>query len=64
MNRANPKLIGAFVVGAVALVVIGVAAGRGQVSDQKRTFVAYFEGSVKGLNVGARSSSRGCAWAR
>jgi hypothetical protein len=24
MNRANPKLIGAFVVGAVALVVIGV----------------------------------------
>jgi paraquat-inducible protein B len=54
VNRANPKLIGAFVVGAVALVVIGVLLlGGAQVFTQKRTFVAYFEGSVKGLNVGA-----------
>jgi len=42
------------VVGAVALVVIGVLLlGGAQVFTQKRTFVAYFEGSVKGLNVGA-----------
>jgi paraquat-inducible protein B len=54
VNRANPKLIGAFVVGAVALVVVGVLLlGGAQVFTQKRTFVAYFEGSVKGLNVGA-----------
>jgi paraquat-inducible protein B len=54
VNRANPKLIGAFVVGAVALVVVGVLLlGGSQVFTQKRTFVAYFEGSVKGLNVGA-----------
>jgi paraquat-inducible protein B len=54
VNRANPKLIGAFVVGAVALVVIGVLLlGGAQLFTAKRTFVAYFEGSVKGLNVGA-----------
>ena len=54
MNRANPKLIGAFVIGAVALVVLGVLLlGGAQWLTQKRTFVAYFEGSVKGLNVGA-----------
>jgi paraquat-inducible protein B len=54
VNRANPKLIGAFVVGAVALVVIGVLLlGGAELLTAKRTFVAYFEGSVKGLNVGA-----------
>jgi paraquat-inducible protein B len=54
VNRANPKLIGAFVVGAVALVVMGfLLLGGAQFLTQKRTLVAYFEGSVKGLNVGA-----------
>jgi paraquat-inducible protein B len=54
VNRANPKLIGAFVVGAIALVVVGVLLlGGAQVFTEKQTFVAYFEGSVKGLNVGA-----------
>jgi hypothetical protein len=54
VNRANPKLIGAFVVGAVALVVIGVLLlGGAKFLTEKRTFVAYFEGSVKGLNIGA-----------
>ena len=53
-QRANPKLIGAFVVGAVALVVVGVLLlGGAKWLTEKRTFVAYFEGSVKGLNVGA-----------
>jgi phospholipid/cholesterol/gamma-HCH transport system substrate-binding protein len=53
-QRANPKLIGAFVVGAVVLVVGGVLLlGGAQFLTEKRTFVAYFEGSVKGLNVGA-----------
>jgi paraquat-inducible protein B len=54
VNRANPKLIGAFVVGAVALVVVGVLLlGGTKWLTEKRTFVAYFEGSVKGLNTGA-----------
>src|SRR5215471_15813466 len=53
-QRANPKIIGAFVLGAVALVVVGVLLlGGTQFLTQKRTFVAYFEGSVKGLNIGA-----------
>jgi paraquat-inducible protein B len=54
VNRANPKLIGGFVLGAVALVVIGVLLlGGAKFLTEKRNFVAYFEGSVKGLNVGA-----------
>jgi paraquat-inducible protein B len=53
-QRANPKWIGAFVLGAVALVVIGVLLlGGAKFLTEKRTFVAYFEGSVKGLNIGA-----------
>jgi paraquat-inducible protein B len=54
VNRANPTLIGAFIVGAVALVVLGILLlGGARVFTERRTFVAYFEGSVKGLNVGA-----------
>jgi len=54
VNRANPKLIGAFVIGAVALLVIGVLLlGGSKLLTERRTFVAYFEGSVKGLTVGA-----------
>jgi paraquat-inducible protein B len=54
VNRANPKLIGAFVIGAVALAVVGLLLlGGAQWLTQKRILVAYFEGSVKGLNVGA-----------
>jgi paraquat-inducible protein B len=53
-RRANPTLIGAFLVGAVALIVIGILVfARGQFLTEKRTFVLYFDGSVKGLNVGA-----------
>jgi phospholipid/cholesterol/gamma-HCH transport system substrate-binding protein len=38
----------------VALVVVGVLLlGGAQLLTEKRTLVAYFEGSVKGLNVGA-----------
>jgi paraquat-inducible protein B len=54
VNRGNPKLIGAFVVGAIALAIVGILLlGGTQLFTAKRTFVAYFEGSVKGLNVGA-----------
>jgi paraquat-inducible protein B len=54
VNRANPTLIGAFIVGAVALVALGILLlGGARVFTERRTFVAYFEGSVKGLNVGA-----------
>jgi paraquat-inducible protein B len=53
-KRANPTLIGAFIVGAVALIIIGLLLfGRGRFFSDTRTFVLYFDGSVKGLNVGA-----------
>ena len=53
-RRANPTLIGAFLVGAVVLMVIGILVfARGQFLTEKRTFVLFFEGSVKGLNIGA-----------
>lgn len=53
-RRANPTVIGAFIVGALALIVIGLLVfGRGRFFTETRQFVLYFDGSVKGLNVGA-----------
>ncbi|UCG11538.1 MAG: MCE family protein [Deltaproteobacteria bacterium] len=59
-KKANPKLIGMFVVIALALVVGGVLIfGSGQFFKEKRNYVLYFEGSLKGLNVGAPVLLRG-----
>jgi paraquat-inducible protein B len=59
-RRANPTLIGAFIVGAAGLIVIGlVVFGRGQFFSEVRTFVLYFDGSVKGLNIGASVDFQG-----
>jgi len=59
-RRANPALIGGFVVGAIALAVIGlVLLGGGRFVGQKKPLVAYFEGSVKGVTVGAPVTFRG-----
>jgi paraquat-inducible protein B len=53
-RRANPTVIGAFIIGAVALIVIGILVlGRGHFFSDTRTFVLYFDGSIKGLNIGA-----------
>jgi len=53
-RRANPTVIGAFIIGAVALIVIGLLVlGRGQFFSDTLTFVSYFDGSIKGLNIGA-----------
>jgi paraquat-inducible protein B len=53
-RRANPTVIGAFIIGAVALIVIGLLVlGRGHFFSTTQTFVLYFEGSIKGLNIGA-----------
>jgi phospholipid/cholesterol/gamma-HCH transport system substrate-binding protein len=53
-RKANPALIGAFLVGALVLAVIGlVVFGGGKVFTQKQTIVAYFEGSLNGMAVGA-----------
>ena len=50
----NKAAIGAFVLGAVALAVIGVILfGGGQFFSETNRYVMFFEGSVKGLSIGA-----------
>jgi paraquat-inducible protein B len=59
-KKANPKLIGAFVVGAVVLATIGVIVfGSGKFFEEKHEWVLFFPGSVKGLTVGAPVTLKG-----
>ena len=53
-RRANPVVIGAFVLGAIALAAgVVVVWGSGRLFRHTVTFVSYFSGSVNGLNLGA-----------
>ena len=53
-QKISPTLIGAFVVGALALLVVAVIAfGSGQLFRKTQQFVLYFGGSVNGLRIGA-----------
>jgi paraquat-inducible protein B len=59
-KKISPTLIGAFVVGALALIVIAIIAfGSGRLFKQTREFVLYFENSVNGLRVGAPVKFKG-----
>ncbi len=59
-KKANPAVIGGFVVGAAALLVVGVLVfGSGKLWKATRPWVSYFPGSVKGLQVGAPVTFRG-----
>ena len=59
-KKANPTLIGAFVVGAVVLVFAAIAIiGSGQLFRKTYEFVLYFEGSVSGLREGAPVKYKG-----
>lgn len=59
-KKANPTAIGAFVVGAVVLVVAGIIAfGGGKFFKETKQFVLFFEGSMQGLNKGAPVAFRG-----
>jgi len=60
-KHANPTLIGIFVAGAVGLIVAGIliiSGGKLLLTD-KTSYVLYFKGSVKGLNIGSPVSFRG-----
>ena len=60
MKEANPKLIGMFVVGGMALLVVALVLFSSQdLFSPKRHFVAYFQQSVSGLNIGAAVRFRG-----
>lgn len=59
-NRVSPALIGSFVVSGIVLMVAGVLMfGSGKMFEQRETFVAFFPGSVNGLDVGSNVAFRG-----
>lgn len=59
-QRANPTLIGVFVLGAIVLAIVGVGAlGSGRLFTTRTTFVSYFEESVNGLDVGSPVKFKG-----
>lgn len=59
-KQASKTVIGAFVLGAITLAVIGVLVfGSGKFLRETKKSVLYFEGSVKGLNIGAPVMFRG-----
>lgn len=59
-RKANPTLIGAFVVGALVLAVaLVVALAGGSLFQRKERAVMYFRGSIFGLQVGAPVVFRG-----
>ncbi len=59
-KKISPTLIGAFVIGAVVLLVIAVIAfGSGRLFKKSREFVLYFDTSVNGLRVGAAVKFKG-----
>lgn len=58
--RKNALLTGLFVLGALALIVAGILTlGRNDIFDRQLRAVVYFQGSVRGLYVGAPVTFRG-----
>ncbi len=59
-KQANKTMIGLFVVGAIVLLVAAIVLlGSGRYFKATHSYVAFFEGSVKGLSVGAPVMFRG-----
>jgi paraquat-inducible protein B len=59
-GRANPKLVGAFVLGAIALAIAAIALlGSGRLFAEKQLYVLFFNGNVNGLRVGAPVKIKG-----
>ena len=60
MKKANPAAVGAFVLGAAALLIVGVITlGSGTLFRKTQRFVVYPEGSVNGLTAGSPVKIRG-----
>jgi paraquat-inducible protein B len=59
-KMANKSVIGAFVIGAIALAVIAVMIfGSGKFLRKQQEFIMYFQGSIKGLSIGSPVIFRG-----
>lgn len=59
-KQANPTVVGSFVLGAVALGVAAIVVfGSGSLFEKRLKVVAYFEGEVGGLDVGAPVNIQG-----
>jgi hypothetical protein len=59
-TKPNSKLIGGFVIGAIALVIVGMLAfGGGEFLKPKAKFILFFQGSLSGLDVGSPVTFRG-----
>ena len=59
-KKANPAVIGAFVVGAIALAVAGLLVfGSGRMFKHMLHFICFVPGQVNGLNVGAPVKFKG-----
>lgn len=59
-KSANKTLIGAFVVGAVALLLLAIAVfGSGKLFQTTSRYVLFFDGSINGLSVGSPVMFRG-----
>ena len=59
-KKISPAVIGAFVLGAVTLIVIAIVVfGSGQLFRKTKEFVLYFDNSVNGLRVGAPVKLKG-----
>lgn len=59
-KRPGTAAIGGFVLGALALLILGIfAMGGGKLFSKTAMFVLFFDGSVKGLNIGAPVDFKG-----
>lgn len=59
-KKANPAVVGGFVLGAVVLALAGLFFfGGGKFFRTTETYVAFFPGSLKGLEIGAPVTFRG-----
>lgn len=60
IKKANKTVIGIFVIGAVALLVSAIGVfGSGAIFQRSDKYVLFFDGSIKGLSVGAPVIFRG-----
>ena len=59
-QKASATAIGAFILGAIALLIVALLTfGSGKFLKNTESFILYFQGNAKGLNIGAPASFRG-----